>query len=156
MNTALNTSEVERVLRESLAEAVDQIKANLKANDKVASGDTLNSFSLSISGYRGKVEGAAYIEAVEKGRKAGKVPRNMTEILMRWIKAKGLSFGDEKDLQRWANAIKWKIIREGTYLHRSGKVIDIIDTPTQDAANTLSERISTLLQSEVVRILFNA
>ena len=65
---------------------------------------------------------------LETGRKPGRVPKEFIDILKRWAQAKGISFSDEKQFNLWANAVKWKIIREGTKLYRSGQNEDIFDS----------------------------
>ena len=154
MAKAITLTGVEEVLRRNFAKTESEIKRRIEQYNKVATGDTIKSFEVNVFGYKAKLLGASYIEAVEKGRKAGKVPRNMTEILMRWIRAKGLSFKDDKDLERWANAIKWKIIRTGTLQFRSGKVLNIMGEPTDKLADNIQGEISELLQSDVARLLF--
>jgi len=120
---------------------------------QVASGKTRASFLIQSSGLAGTLSGANYVGVLQQGRKAGGVPKDFIEILRAWASAKNISFSDEKQFNQWANAVKWKIIREGTKLYRSGQQ-DIFDTPIESFNKRLSSRIVQFYENELVNEIF--
>lgn len=142
-----------------LRQELDKLKADVitrhEQSGQVASGKTKQSFEVATQPFAGQLMGASYVGVLERGRKPGKVPYDFVDILKRWASAKGISFSDEKQFNRWANGVKWKIIREGTKLYRSGTTQDIFDTPIKEFDIRLTERISIYYQQKVTNEIFN-
>jgi hypothetical protein len=144
------------ILCEELENLLRDIVERHERAGQVASGRTRASFEVVVSGLRGSLMGNKFPTPVlETGRKAGKTPHNFQSIIKEWIVAKGLKFHDEKQLNRWASAIAWKIRREGTKLYRSGGREDIFETAIADFRERLAERIATLFRAEIVNNIFN-
>ena len=126
---------------------------------QVASGRTKASFDNYLTGsYSGVFVGASYSGVLEGGRKSGKVPFEMKQIIMEWAEAKGITFSTTKEFERWANAVAWKIRREGTELFRTGrmhngKTPDIFETPVAEFETRLNNRISTFYINEIENLI---
>jgi hypothetical protein len=150
---ALSASDI---LCEELENLLRDIVERHERAGQVASGHTRASFEVVVSGLHGAIMGYKWPAPVlETGRKEGKVPYNFQDIIKEWIEAKGLKFKDEKQLNRWASAIAWKIRREGTKLYSSRGHKDIFETAIADFRARLAERIALLFKEEVVNNIFN-
>lgn len=145
----------EQILYDELVNLQNAIVNAQVQSGQVATGKTKSSFSVEATQFKGTLFGASYLGVLKTGRKPGKVPRDFIDILKRWATAKGLSFSDEKQFNRWANAVKWKIIREGTKLYRSGQTIDIFDTPIENFSRSLAERTAIYYQEKIANEIFN-
>ena len=121
---------------------------------QVASGKTRASFLIQSSGLVGTLSGANYVGVLQQGRKAGGVPKDFIEILRAWAQAKSISFSSEEKFQLWANAVKWKIIREGSKLYRSGQQQDIFDTPIAMFNDRIANRIVQFYENELINEIF--
>jgi len=132
----------------------DVVQRHIQAG-QIASGKTKEAFELNVSPLLGQLLGASYVGVLKNGRRPGGVPTNFIDIIKNWAQAKGISFTDEKQFNLWANAVKWKIIREGTKLYRSGQTQDIFDTPIEQFNQRLSNRIIDYYQQQLVNDIFN-
>lgn len=146
---------MEKIIREEL----EQLKADIiyrhEQSGQVASGKTRASFSIeNVSNEGGELWGNKYVGVLETGRKPGKVPYQFRDILKRWALAKGLTFKDEKDLNRFAYFVAQKIRNEGTKLFRSGMREDIFETPIKDFTERLNERIYAVYQKQIENQIF--
>lgn len=147
---------VTEILHEELDTLLRDIIARHEEAGQVASGTTRDSFEVAIDGLHGRIMGNRWPAPVlETGRKGGKVPYGFKNIIREWIVAKGLRFKDDKQLDRWAAAIAWKIAREGTQLYRAGAPKDIFETPIAEFTQRLSERIAVFYAAEVVNNIFD-
>ena len=147
-------SQAEIMLYEELEVLEADIIHRHEQSGQVASGKTRASFLIQSSGLTGTLSGANYAGVLQDGRKPGGVPKEFIEILRKWAQAKGISFSDEKQFNLWANAVKWKIIREGSKLYRSSQHEDIFDTPIENFNVRLANRVVQFYQNELVNEIF--
>jgi len=144
-----------KIINEELETLKNDIIIRHEQSGQVASGKTRSEFENKLeSDYKGELLGAGYSGVLERGRKAGGVPKDFVDILKRWAQAKSISFKNEEDFNRWANAVKWKIIREGTKLYRSGQNEDIFETPLNQFNQRLTIRIAIKFEQEVTNEIF--
>ncbi|MDR1416269.1 MAG: hypothetical protein LBJ57_02465 [Prevotellaceae bacterium] len=155
----METEAIGSILREELDALLrDIISRHEQAGrtGQVASGRTRDSFEVAVEGLHGRIMGNRWPGPVlETGRKPGRVPYDFQSIIREWIVAKGLSFRDNDQLNRWAAAIAWTIKREGTELYRSGAREDIFQTAIADFTDRLANRIAIFYAAEVVSNIFN-
>jgi len=144
-----------QIIYEELQTLEQDIVTRHEAARQVASGKTRDAFKVTADLTSGQLSGNSYVGVLERGRKPGKTPSDFVDILKRWAQAKGISFSDEKQFNLWANAIKWKIIKEGTKLYRSGQNQDIFETPLTQFGSRLSGRIATYYSDEIMNEIFN-
>lgn len=146
---------VQEILYEELEILENEIFERHEQSGQVASGKTRASFRIQASETKGTLTGAKYVGVLERGRKPGGLPKDFIEIIQKWATAKGISFSSEKQFNLWANGVKWKIIREGTKLYRSGQKQDIFDTPIENFNKRLPTRIMNYYESELINDIFN-
>lgn len=148
-------SSIPDILREELDQLRSDIIFRHEQAGQVASGKTREALEVQLPDQTtGQLIGFAYSGVLERGRKPGRVPRDFIDILKRWAAAKNISFSNEKQFNIWANAVKWKIIREGTKLYRSGRNEDIFSTPYEELNTRLSARIATYFENEINNLIF--
>ncbi|MEI8087087.1 MAG: hypothetical protein WCG93_12835 [Paludibacter sp.] len=148
-------TKVERILYEELEILEEEIIQRHEQAGQVASGKTRAKFLIQSSNLVGTLSGAGYVGVLERGRKPGGVPKDFIEILQKWAASKNISFSSEKQFELWANGVKWKLIREGTKLYRSGQKQDIFDTPIENFNKRLPIRIMNYYESELINDIFN-
>ena len=144
----------QQILKEELDILKSDIIIRLQNSKQVASGETIKKFEKVSNNSNGQLLGASYVGVFEKGRKPGGVPRDFIEILKRWSQAKGMSFENEDKFNLWANAVKWKMIKEGTKLYRSGQTQDIFTTPVEQFSSRLAKRFIIYYESEILNSIF--
>ena len=133
---------------------VDIVNRHVKAGQR-ATGATINSLDVrNVTDISGELWGADYIGVLEKGRKAGKVPYNFKDILIKWARAKGIKFGSQRELDKFAYFLSKKIEREGT--ERYGKNVDIFTTPIKEMTKRLSKRIAIAYATEIKQSIYEA
>lgn len=143
---------------EILSDNVDKLIVDITERHKAAgqrvTGRTISSLEKKLITNGIQLLGAEYIGVLERGRSAGKVPKEFAEIIKKWIVAKGLSFKDNADLNRFANAIAWKIRTEGTELYRSNMTKDIFTTPIYDFKERLTKELSEYVTADLKSKIF--
>lgn len=122
---------------------------------QVASGKTKAGFEVRmLSSFRGQLRGYSYSGVLERGRRAGKVPKNFITIIAKWAQVKGISFASDKDRMRFAYFVSKKIREEGTLMFRQKREEDIFTTATKRFEDMLGIEIGSLLEAEVRNKVF--
>jgi hypothetical protein len=143
------------ILNEGLTKLKDDIIARHKEAGQFVTGASAAAFEVRITGAdSGELLGPIYAGVFERGRKPGKVPYDFKKVIMDWASAKGLTFQDRKQFERWASAVAWKIRREGTSMYRSGKSIDIFETPIHDFEVYLGDNLPESYAIEIINLIF--
>lgn len=98
-----------------------------------------------------KLYASDYWNYAQKGRESGRVPYNFTEVLENWIVANGIKPLDG-NITQFANAIKWKTIREGSYLYRHPEqqrdfIGDSIDVNLEELEKSLAVALVDLVEA---------
>lgn len=140
---------IEEILQQGLTKLVDDIIAASRAAGQEASGETYRRITTQVSGNSGAVYAPSYLYTLAIGRGPGKVPRNFAQIIMDWAQHKGIQFSDRKQFLRWANAVAWKIRREGTQLYRRHGEIDIFQTPIREFEQWLEKQLDVFYTSAI-------
>ena len=149
-------NDVRDILQEELDNLLKEIIKQHEAAGQVASKKTRDSFKVEVSESNGKLLGASYAGVLEKGRKAGKVPHDFTNILLRWMSAKGIAPSDARQAEIMANAIKWKIIKEGTSLYAGKETRKVDFTELIDIClRSIKERVAGFYLTEFENNIFN-
>lgn len=144
----------QQIIFEELETLKAEVIARTDNAGQTATGITKATFATKATETLGQLLGASYAGVLERGRKPGGVPKDFVDILKRWAQAKGLSFSDEKQFNLWANAVKWKIIKEGTKLYRSGQYEDIFTTPIENFDRRITKRFAVLFDEEITIKIF--
>ncbi len=126
---------LEKAIAEQLQALREGIVSRSREAGQEASGKTYRQIvaetSLGKDGVYGAIIAPVYFHTLVRGRYPGKTPYNFAELIMEWMKAKHIAPSDPKKLARFANAVAWKIRREGSKLYRDHRYIDLADTPIQ-------------------------
>lgn len=147
--------QIQSIIKRHLEKVKEKIANQMDANHRNASGRSVASLSVEVADNVGTLYGSKSYLAMEKGRKGGKVPQGFFGIIRQWVIDKGLSVTpipaktsrailspDERGLRSLAGAIAYKIMKEGTRLHRDGGYNDIYTSAVRDEL--------ALLHAEVV------
>ena len=103
---------------EILGEFSENTIADLRYNmAQYGLGDSALAKSLdyTIEGNEVTITAANYYDYAEKGRGPGKVPYNFEDIVAAWSVGRGIR---PPDLMEFSNAVKWRTIKDGSYLYR--------------------------------------
>lgn len=96
---------------------IDDLRSEMEARNKVASGKTLKSFELRYTedGYEliQEIDDAAPLYILQDGREPGKVPYDFTSILEKWSEEKGIVFTTERERHSFAYLLGRKIREKG-------------------------------------------
>lgn len=150
----------EDIIREELEQLRSDIIEASRAAGQEASGDTYAQIAVeNVTALGGVLSGPGYIEVLARGRRPGKVPYDFVRIIKTWAGYKGISFSSEAEFDRWANAVAWKIRKEGTSLWQDagsmGLEQDIFYTPIQNFIARISDRLSAFYQTEIIKQIDN-
>ena len=98
-------------------EVIQDLKDEMEARNKVASGNTLRSFELrnTEEGYEliQSIDDAAPLYILQEGREPGKVPYDFTSILEKWSEENGIVFTTERERHSFAYLLGKRIKERG-------------------------------------------
>lgn len=140
---------IEEILKQGLTKLVDDIIEASRAARQEASGETYRHITPEVSVMSGGVYAPSYLYTLAIGRGPGKAPRDFAQIIMDWAQYKGIQFTDRKAFLRWANAVAWKIRREGNKLYRNHGNIDIFETPIREFEGWLDKQLDIFYTSAI-------
>ena len=135
-----------KILTEFGEKTVNDLRSNLAA-EGLANSNLSKSIEYDIDTNQITITANPYWDYAEKGRGPGGVPRNFIDILLDWMQRYGIkpTYGTEV---QFANAIKWKIIREGSSIYRG-------DRPERDFERTALDDNLNWLESQVADVVIN-
>lgn len=150
-------SEVSKMLKEALEAVKADIIQNMSAKNRNASGRSIRSLVVDVTGSVGDLYGSASFMAMETGRKAGRVPKGFHKIIEQWIKDKGIALYSsspdrEPNIRSVAYFIARKIASEGTMLHRRGMRQDIYTGSIEREVTKLSEKLLLRVGSDITTL----
>ena len=141
----------ERILQR-LNEAKDAIVSNIKPKGISASERTQNAIKVNQEGSTFKLYkesgNVASMESLEIGEGAGARPQGFKEIILQWMKDKGISSGNESKDRSMAFLISRKIEKEGTNRHKQNDntvYSPIVEQLTKDIKEIVTDSIITTL-----------
>lgn len=124
-----------------------QIKSKMMQYKKWVTGTTWNT----IEPYAAEEDGNLKIglqssnpitvKVQETGRMPGKVPFDFEDIIYQWSMDKGIQFRNQDERRKFANAVKWKMMKEGSVQFRQGTNNDIFTSQYK----TYDEQITRIL-----------
>lgn len=152
---------IQDILLRHLEHLKSTIIARIAENNRNVTGRTAASLAITVSGNSGSLTGSGSFLAIERGRGAGKVPYNFVGIIKEWIVNKGISYKPipakrknvkytpmERGLNSFAGAVAYKIMKEGSRMHRDNLYNDIYTTAVNEELDSLaSELVITSAQS---------
>lgn len=135
------------------------IKSQLKRNRQWTTGKTWNSIDTVVNATPTALEAkltspnAIALNTLETGRKPGAVPNDFAQIIYDWSIAKGLSFSTDKERWQFANAVKWKTIKEGNLAFRTGTTFKVWTNLEAAYQQKILDLLDTITKSKIVTIL---
>lgn len=152
---------IQEILQRHLEHLKSVIIDRIAENNRNVTGRTAASLTINVSGNRGSLTGSGSFLAIERGRRAGKVPYNFVGIIKEWIINKGISYKPipskrknvkytpmERGLNSFAGAVAYKIMKEGSRMHRDSLYNDIYTTAVNEELEAIaSELVITSAQS---------
>lgn len=141
------------VLREELENLKQRIIANHRAAGQVASGKTIKSMQVIVDGDTGELIGRKQFWNLETGtppwrNPTNRVPYSFHAVIDQWIKDKGLN------LNAWA--VAYKIIHEGTKLHRQGGRSDIYSNEIPKTVDDIGKRLLVIYEQQITDMIQNS
>lgn len=142
-----------------LAQARDEIRANMQAQNINASGRTSDALQVRQNGSRIELVKAAGenapFQTLQYGRAGGKVPAGFYYIIKQWTRDKGLSFTNETERCTFAYFTARKIAREGTHRHETPNT-QVYSDPIKKATDSIGQEVRRyILQSVQATIKAN-
>ena len=165
-STAIGGTEIQAILSEELAALRQAITDNIRTTGQWASGATADSMQVVTTGTTGELTGRRAFGTLETGRKPGRVPRTIRDIIYRWMQAKGLhgrpmpyvrkgqhkySSAQERGDWMMAGAIAHTIATQGTRLYRQGGRADVYSPEIKKTIARIDERITRIFETAIVQ-----
>lgn len=145
---------VQDILTRRLENVKTKITNAMADNGRNASGRSVASLQVSVNGNVGILYGSKSFLVMERGRKPGKVPFGFRDIIKQWIINKGISVApkpskrkntkyspQERALNSFAGAVAFKIMKNGTKLHRDNGYNDIYTTAVNEELKALNDEL---------------
>ena len=139
---------INEILTKHLENIKKQIAQQMSSNNRNATGRSVSSMTVEVSGNHGILWGSKSFVAMEKGRGPGKVPYGFFDIIYDWAKAKRITpkttnknQAPDGALRSFAGAVAYTIMNKGTVLFRQGKFNDIYTTAINKELEVLSNEI---------------
>lgn len=162
-------ADVQEMLRRHLENVKAKVTQAMADNSRNASGRSVASLSVSVSDNVGTLYGSKSFLVMERGKKPGKVPFGFRDIIKQWIIDKGISVTPipskrrdtkytphERGLNSLAGAIAFKIMKEGTKLHRDNGYNDIYTTAVREELAALGDEMVLFTADSIAEINNNA
>ena len=162
--TIIDGASVGQVLTEELTSLKAVITNNIRAAGEWASGKTAASMEVHVTGMTGELTGRRAFGTLETGRRPGRIPRNMRDIIYEWMQHKGIhaepmpyvTKGPHKynsaqlrgDMSM-AGAIAYTIKTRGTRLYRDGGRNDIYSQAIPEAVAKINARLGGIFKAVV-------
>lgn len=113
----------------------------------LGASDLAKSVAYEVNGNEIKITAANYYDYSEKGRGPGKVPYNFQDIISVWAVGRGIR---PPDLMKFSNAVKWRTIRDGSYLYRHPeKQRDFDSEAIQENLDWLKGSVGVFIMSDL-------
>lgn len=109
--------EIESTLTEFGNNLIADIQTQMQEQG-LGQSDLIKSLEYEINDNRITVTAAPYYKYAQTGRGPGKVPYDFKDILELWIVKNGIK-PKIGTISEFANVIKWKTIKEGSYMFRN-------------------------------------
>lgn len=134
---------------ESLAqEVIKDIRENMsqnvtKYNYNLGDSNLANSLEYRISPLGITILANDYFQYAEWGRGPGGIPGNFEEIIIDWVRERGISVDDER---KFARNVAWKTMTKGSYLHRNeSERRDFLEGVGEEATETIKDKYQEFL-----------
>lgn len=160
--------DIRQIIATRLENVKREIEVRMSKLKRNASGRSVRSLSVEVTGTRGTLWGDKSFTVMERGRKGGKVPKGFVGIIRQWIIDKGIQVTpiqskrpsfispQERGLRSMSGAIAYSIMKRGTLLHRYGAFDDIFTSCINREMEELAVEISGIIEMEINKINQNS
>lgn len=156
---------VQDILTKHLENVKTKITQAMADQGRNASGRSVASLQVSVNGDVGILYGSKSFLVMERGKKPGKVPYGFRDIIKQWIIDKGISVSpkpskrtntkyspQERALNSFAGAVAYKIMKEGTKLHRDNGYNDIYTSAVNEELKALNNELLLTTAESIAEI----
>lgn len=145
------------IIEKALNDCKDKIIQNHQSKGQVATGNTMRSLKVvRLNDYHLQLvqsgEEFAPLGTLDEGKAPGKVPFNFWHIIARWAEAKGITFADTKQANRFARAVAWNIHTDGTKRFRNN--VDVVKTPVEECKQEVLKAATNFFKTEIQQQIF--
>ena len=162
--TVIEGLSVSQILSDELGSLRAAIINNIRATGEWASGKTAASMQVFVTDTSGELVGRRAFGTLETGRKPGRIPRNMEDIIYEWMRAKGIhgepmpyvrkgphkySGAQERGDRTMASAIAHNIKTMGTVLYRKGGRDDVYSRAIPATIARINSRLTGIFHAAV-------
>lgn len=156
-----------------LQEELEALRLNIISNHtragQKASGRTAASLHVEVSEDGGVLYGRKPFGTLETGRKAGRVPQNFQQIIIKWMADKGIKPApipyltnrphkytpEQRGVLRMSYFVAKKIRETGTKLFREGGRADIYSPEIEKTVKAIEDRMLSLIKNKIEHITIN-
>ena len=156
-----------------LQEELEALRRNIISNHtragQKASGRTAASLHVEVSEDGGVLYGRKPFGTLETGRKAGRVPQNFQQIIIKWMADKGIKPApipyltnrphkytpEQRGVLRMSYFVAKKIRETGTKLFRDGGRADIYSPEIEKTVRAIESRMLSLIKTKIEHIRIN-
>lgn len=152
-------SEIDDKIQKLLTLHLGNIKVGISKRmatlGRSASGSSVASLDVEVSGNNGILSGGKQWEVMQRGRGPGKVPSNFREVIKNWVRARGINIQpkgeqtQEQAIESFSYLVTRNIMQKGTKLYRDNGYNDIYDTLLKEEVEKLSNGVSSVFELEV-------
>lgn len=156
---------VQEMIKRHLENVKAKVAQAMASNNRNASGRSVASLSVVVEGNVGTLYGSKSFLVMERGKKPGKVPFGFRDIIKQWIIDKGISVTPipvkarqskytpyQRGLNSMAGAIAYKIMKEGTKLHRDNGYNDIFSSAIRDELEAFGNELVLYTSTSIAEI----
>lgn len=156
-----------------LQEELEALRLNIISNHtragQKASGRTAASLHVEVSEDGGVLYGRKPFGTLETGRKAGRVPQNFQQIIIKWMADKGIKPApipyltnrphkytpEQRGVLKMSYFVAKKIRETGTKLFRDGGRADIYSPEIEKTVRAIESRMLSLIKTKIEHIRIN-
>lgn len=137
-----------------------QIKSKMMQYKKWTTGKTWNTIEPYATEENGtlsiglKSTNPIPVKVQETGRGPGKVPIDFEDIIFQWSMDKGIQFKNQDERKKFANAVKFKMMKEGSVQFKQGTNNDIFTNQYKTYDAQLTKIIAEVFADKVKKELF--
>lgn len=158
-------AEIQDILQKHLEHLRSVIISKIDEYKRTVTGRTAASLTITVDGNKGSLYGSGSFLAIERGRGPGKVPHDFFGIIKQWIIDKGLSYKpipakrkkvkytpEERGLNSFAGAVAYKIMKEGSKMHRDKIYNDIFTTAVNEELELIANEFVIISAKSFAKI----
>lgn len=146
--------EIENIIVGELSAMVKEIQQNIRNTGQEASGKTSRSLVIEPRTISVLVKGRGGIGDLEKGFDGKEIPKNFKDVILQWIKDKGI-FADKKESEKKSIAYltarkiygEGKDKTKGTLLYKAGGRKDVYTPAIDKTRESIAKKITAQILS---------